>query len=108
MCAKQALICVMANRPLGSAGEASQTQVFFKILADFSTLCIVVATYSLQARNIAVTAEFFDSDAEGSIPLCRFYKKPGPPDTGLFCTRGHAAVLHHQEKPEFYEEVCQV
>jgi len=53
-----------------------------------------------------VVAEFRDSDSEGASPLCAFYKKPGPPGTGVFSTKGFAAVLHHQEKPEFYEEVC--
>nr|CAB3239439.1 dedicator of cytokinesis protein 9-like [Phallusia mammillata] len=57
-----------------------------------------------KARNIAVVAEFRDSDAEGAQPLRSFHKRPGPPGTGAFTTRVSAAVLHHHEKPEFYEE----
>ncbi|XP_076805731.1 dedicator of cytokinesis protein 9-like isoform X3 [Clavelina lepadiformis] len=57
-----------------------------------------------KARNIAVIAEFKDSDGEGSQPLRCFYKRPGPPGIEPYTSRVSAAVLHHHERPEFYEE----
>ncbi|XP_078488155.1 dedicator of cytokinesis protein 9-like isoform X4 [Ciona intestinalis] len=57
-----------------------------------------------KARNIAVVAEFRDSDAEGTKPLQSFYKPPGMAGVGPFTSHVSAAVLHHNEKPEFYEE----
>lgn len=85
----------------------------------------------LQARNIAVCIEFKDSDEEDAvslkvnsnvswkcfqiqdgtfllqeltlliIPQC-IYGRPGGP---LFTKNVFAAVLHHQQNPEFYDEV---
>ncbi|XP_077970747.1 dedicator of cytokinesis protein 9-like isoform X3 [Styela clava] len=54
-----------------------------------------------KARNIAVVIEFRESDAEGSTPLRSFYNRPG---SEVFAKRVSAAVLHHNETPEFYEE----
>lgn len=82
-----------------------------------------------QARNIAVCVEFKDSDEEEAVSLkvnsqifpasaCpkegpsnplsialipqRIYGRPGGP---LFTKNAFAAVLHHQQNPEFYDEV---
>ncbi|KAL1021694.1 hypothetical protein UPYG_G00016730 [Umbra pygmaea] len=55
-----------------------------------------------KARNIAVCIEFKDSDDEDSAPLKCIYGRPGGP---LFITRAFAAVLHHQQNPEFYDEM---
>ncbi|XP_073768449.1 dedicator of cytokinesis protein 9 isoform X8 [Danio rerio] len=54
-----------------------------------------------KARNIALCVEFRDSDEEDALPLKCIYGRPGGP---LFCKRAFAAVLHHQQNPEFYEE----
>lgn len=80
-----------------------------------------------QARNIAVCIEFRDSDEEDAlslkvnqgaswkcfcplslsqllaflVPQC-IYGRPGGP---LFTKNAFAAVLHHQQNPEFYDEV---
>lgn len=80
-----------------------------------------------QARNIAVCIEFRDSDEEDAVSLkvnqdasrkwfsplfllalltvlalqC-IYGRPGGP---LFTKNAFAAVLHHQQNPEFYDEV---
>ncbi|XP_051566435.1 dedicator of cytokinesis protein 9 [Myxocyprinus asiaticus] len=54
-----------------------------------------------KARNIALCVEFRDSDEEDALPLKCIYGRPGGP---LFCKRASAAVLHHQQNPEFYEE----
>ncbi|XP_041482459.1 dedicator of cytokinesis protein 9-like isoform X6 [Lytechinus variegatus] len=55
-----------------------------------------------KARNIAMHIEFRDSDDEGAQPLRCFYGRPGG---SLFTSAGSVAVLHHQQVPEFYEEV---
>ncbi|TRY94835.1 hypothetical protein DNTS_029910, partial [Danionella cerebrum] len=55
-----------------------------------------------KARNIAVCVQFKDSDEEGSGPLRCIYGKPGEP---LFTTSAFAAVLHHNQCPEFYDEI---
>ncbi|MEQ2211344.1 Dedicator of cytokinesis protein 11 [Xenoophorus captivus] len=55
-----------------------------------------------KARNIAVCMQFRDSDEEGSAPLKCIYGKPGD---SLFASSTHAAVLHHNQSPEFYAEV---
>uniref|UniRef100_A0A674EA37 Dedicator of cytokinesis 11 n=1 Tax=Salmo trutta TaxID=8032 RepID=A0A674EA37_SALTR len=55
-----------------------------------------------KARNVAVCVQFRDSDEEGAAPLKCIYGKPG--DT-LFTTSACAAVLHHNQNPEFYDEV---
>ncbi|KAA0723028.1 Dedicator of cytokinesis protein 11 [Triplophysa tibetana] len=53
------------------------------------------------ARNIAVCVQFKDSDEEVAGPLKCIYGKPGEP---LFTTSAFAAVLHHNQCPEFYDE----
>ncbi|KAG9277624.1 dedicator of cytokinesis protein 9-like [Astyanax mexicanus] len=55
-----------------------------------------------KARNIAVCVEFRDSDEEQAQPLKCIYGRPGGP---LFCRSAYAAVLHHQQNPEFYDEI---
>ncbi|XP_053329057.1 dedicator of cytokinesis protein 11 [Spea bombifrons] len=55
-----------------------------------------------KARNIAVSVEFRDSDEPDSQALKCIYGKPGGP---LFTTSAYAAVLHHNQSPEFYDEV---
>ncbi|XP_061089370.1 dedicator of cytokinesis protein 9-like isoform X1 [Conger conger] len=54
-----------------------------------------------KARNIAVCIEFKDSDEEEAQPLKCIYGRPGGP---LFMKNAFAAVLHHQQNPEFYDE----
>uniref|UniRef100_A0A8C6Q4W9 Dedicator of cytokinesis 11 n=1 Tax=Nothobranchius furzeri TaxID=105023 RepID=A0A8C6Q4W9_NOTFU len=55
-----------------------------------------------KARNIAVCVQFRDSDEDGAAPLQCIYGKPGD---SLFTSSAYAAVLHHNQSPEFYEEV---
>ncbi|XP_056611466.1 dedicator of cytokinesis protein 11 isoform X2 [Triplophysa dalaica] len=55
-----------------------------------------------KARNIAVCVQFKDSDEEVAGPLKCIYGKPGEP---LFTTSAFAAVLHHNQCPEFYDEI---
>ncbi|KAM6893914.1 dedicator of cytokinesis protein 9-like [Xenentodon cancila] len=55
-----------------------------------------------KARNIAVCIEFKDSDEDGAQPLKCIYSRPGRP---LFAKQAYAAVLHHQQNPEFYDEI---
>ncbi|XP_040599837.1 dedicator of cytokinesis protein 9 isoform X19 [Mesocricetus auratus] len=55
-----------------------------------------------KARNIAICIEFKDSDEEDSQPLKCIYGRPGGP---VFTRSALAAVLHHQQNPEFYDEV---
>ncbi|XP_056882297.1 dedicator of cytokinesis protein 11 isoform X2 [Takifugu flavidus] len=55
-----------------------------------------------KARNIAVCIQFRDSDEEGATPLRCIYGKPGD---SLFTSSAYAAVLHHNQSPEFYDEV---
>ncbi|KAL0970254.1 hypothetical protein UPYG_G00239490 [Umbra pygmaea] len=55
-----------------------------------------------KARNIAVCVQFKDSDEEGVAPLKCIYGKPGET---IFTTGASAAVLHHNQSPEFYDEV---
>ncbi|KAF7711080.1 dedicator of cytokinesis protein 9 isoform X8 [Silurus meridionalis] len=55
-----------------------------------------------KARNIAVCVEFRDSDEDDAKPLKCIYSRPGGP---LFSTHAYAAVLHHQQNPEFYDEI---
>uniref|UniRef100_H2Y9C6 Dedicator of cytokinesis protein 9 n=1 Tax=Ciona savignyi TaxID=51511 RepID=H2Y9C6_CIOSA len=57
-----------------------------------------------KARNIAVVAEFRDSDSDGSKALQSFYRAPGRPGNGPYSSLASAAVLHHVERPEFYDE----
>ncbi|XP_077597849.1 dedicator of cytokinesis protein 11 isoform X2 [Stigmatopora nigra] len=55
-----------------------------------------------KARNIAVCIQFRDSDEDGSASLKCIYGKPGD---SLFTSKVYAAVLHHNQSPEFYDEV---
>ncbi|XP_062853748.1 dedicator of cytokinesis protein 9 [Trichomycterus rosablanca] len=55
-----------------------------------------------KARNIAVCVMFKDSDEEDAQPLRCIYGHPGGP---LFTTHAYVAVLHHQQNPEFYDEI---
>ncbi|XP_061154329.1 dedicator of cytokinesis protein 9-like isoform X2 [Syngnathus typhle] len=55
-----------------------------------------------KARNIAVCIEFKDSDKEEAQPLRRIYGRSG---TSLFTKQAYAAVLHHHQNPEFYDEI---
>ncbi|KAK5876106.1 hypothetical protein CesoFtcFv8_027108 [Champsocephalus esox] len=55
-----------------------------------------------KARNIAVCFQFRDSDEEGATSLKCIYGKPGD---SLFTSSTYAAVLHHNQSPEFYDEV---
>ncbi|XP_072315013.1 dedicator of cytokinesis protein 11 isoform X2 [Eucyclogobius newberryi] len=55
-----------------------------------------------KARNIAVCIQFRDTDEEGATPLKCIYGKPGD---SLFTSSVYAAVLHHNQSPEFYDEV---
>ncbi|XP_036425770.1 dedicator of cytokinesis protein 9 isoform X5 [Colossoma macropomum] len=55
-----------------------------------------------KARNIAVCVEFRDSDEEDAQPLKCIYGRPGGP---LFSRQAYAAVLHHQQNPEFCDEI---
>ncbi|XP_048174527.1 dedicator of cytokinesis protein 11 isoform X2 [Corvus hawaiiensis] len=55
-----------------------------------------------KARNIAVCLEFRDSDEVDAKPLKCIYGKPGGP---LLTTNAYAAVLHHNQSPEFYDEI---
>ncbi|XP_074520401.1 dedicator of cytokinesis protein 9 isoform X5 [Halichoeres trimaculatus] len=55
-----------------------------------------------KARNIAVCIEFKDSDEDDAPALKCIYGRPGGP---LFTKHAYAAVLHHQQNPEFYDEI---
>ncbi|XP_046904810.1 LOW QUALITY PROTEIN: dedicator of cytokinesis protein 11 [Hypomesus transpacificus] len=55
-----------------------------------------------KARNIAVCIQFRDSDEEGAAPLKCIYGKPGE---SMFTSSAYATVLHHNQCPEFYDEV---
>uniref|UniRef100_A0A5F9CSH6 Dedicator of cytokinesis 9 n=1 Tax=Oryctolagus cuniculus TaxID=9986 RepID=A0A5F9CSH6_RABIT len=55
-----------------------------------------------KARNIAICIEFKESDEEDSLPLKCIYGRPGGP---VFTRSAFAAVLHHQQNPEFYDEI---
>lgn len=55
-----------------------------------------------KARNVAVCIQFRDSDEDGTIPLKCIYGKPGD---SLFTSSSYAAVLHHNQSPEFYDEI---
>uniref|UniRef100_A0A8C5HF45 Dedicator of cytokinesis protein 9-like n=1 Tax=Gouania willdenowi TaxID=441366 RepID=A0A8C5HF45_GOUWI len=57
---------------------------------------------SVQARNIAVCIEFKDSDEDDAQSLKCIYGRPGG---ALFTKHAYAAVLHHQQNPEFYDEI---
>ncbi|CAN9498341.1 unnamed protein product [Ophioblennius macclurei] len=55
-----------------------------------------------KARNIAVRIEFKDTDEDDAQPLKCIYGRPGG---SLFTEQAYAAVLHHQQNPEFYDEI---
>nr|XP_033803485.1 dedicator of cytokinesis protein 9 isoform X4 [Geotrypetes seraphini] len=55
-----------------------------------------------KARNIAISVEIRDSDEEDSQPLKCIYGRPGGP---IFVRNAVATVLHHQQNPEFYDEI---
>ncbi|XP_073470520.1 dedicator of cytokinesis protein 9 isoform X9 [Aquarana catesbeiana] len=55
-----------------------------------------------KARNIAISIEFRDSDDEDAQPLMCIYSRPGCP---VFVKNALACVLHHQQNPEFYDEI---
>ncbi|XP_062850163.1 dedicator of cytokinesis protein 11 [Trichomycterus rosablanca] len=55
-----------------------------------------------KARNIAVSVQFRDTDEEGAGPLKCIYGKPGE---SLLTSSAFAAVLHHNQSPEFYDEI---
>lgn len=55
-----------------------------------------------KARNIAICIEFKDSDEEDAQPLKCIYGRPGGP---VFTRSALAAVLHHHQIPEFYDEI---
>ncbi|XP_075999831.1 dedicator of cytokinesis protein 11 isoform X2 [Genypterus blacodes] len=55
-----------------------------------------------KARNIAVCVQFRDSDEDSVTPLKCIYGKPGE---SPFTNSTYAAVLHHNQSPEFYDEI---
>lgn len=55
-----------------------------------------------KARNIAVKIEFRDVDEPDAPALKCIYGKPGGP---VFTTYAYAVVLHHNQSPEFYDEI---
>ncbi|XP_018085480.1 dedicator of cytokinesis protein 11 isoform X2 [Xenopus laevis] len=55
-----------------------------------------------KARNIAVLIEFRDSDEPDCQALKCIYGKPGGP---VFSRNAYAVVLHHNQSPEFYDEI---
>ncbi|KAM9320684.1 dedicator of cytokinesis protein 9 isoform 1-T1 [Gastrophryne carolinensis] len=55
-----------------------------------------------KARNIAVSVEFRDSDDEEAQSLRCIYGRPGGP---IYVKNALASVLHHQQNPEFYDEI---
>ncbi|KAE8584717.1 hypothetical protein XENTR_v10021082 [Xenopus tropicalis] len=55
-----------------------------------------------KARNIAVLIEFRDSDEPDCQALKCIYGKPGVP---VFTRNAYAVVLHHNQSPEFYDEI---
>ncbi|XP_022671033.1 dedicator of cytokinesis protein 9-like isoform X3 [Varroa destructor] len=55
-----------------------------------------------KARNLACCVELRDSDSEGATALRCVYGRPGEP---LFTSRAYTAVTHHNQNPDFYEEV---
>ncbi|XP_030430457.1 dedicator of cytokinesis protein 11 isoform X4 [Gopherus evgoodei] len=55
-----------------------------------------------KARNIVVCMEFKDSDEADAQALKCIYGKPGGP---LLTANACAIVLHHNQSPEFYDEI---
>ncbi|KAJ8031225.1 Dedicator of cytokinesis protein 9 [Holothuria leucospilota] len=58
-------------------------------------------TYA-KARNIAIVVQFKDSDDEDAHPLKCIYGRPGG---NSMEHQASVSVLHHQQTPEFYEEI---
>ncbi|KAK7797175.1 hypothetical protein U0070_014372, partial [Myodes glareolus] len=55
-----------------------------------------------KARNIAVCVEFRDSDDSDASALKCIYGKPAG---SVFTTNAYAVVSHHNQNPEFYDEI---
>uniref|UniRef100_H0XC84 Dedicator of cytokinesis 11 n=1 Tax=Otolemur garnettii TaxID=30611 RepID=H0XC84_OTOGA len=55
-----------------------------------------------KARNIAVCVEFRDSDDSDAGALKCIYGKPAG---SIFTTNAYAVVSHHNQNPEFYDEI---
>ncbi|KAF3812580.1 hypothetical protein GH733_019382, partial [Mirounga leonina] len=55
-----------------------------------------------KARNIAVCVEFRDSDESDASALKCIYGKPAG---SVFTTNAYAVVSHHNQNPEFYDEI---
>ncbi|XP_048192271.1 dedicator of cytokinesis protein 11 isoform X2 [Perognathus longimembris pacificus] len=55
-----------------------------------------------KARNIAVCVEFRDSDESDACSQKCIYGKPQGP---VFTTKAYAVVSHHNQNPEFYDEI---
>uniref|UniRef100_A0A7M4EKB8 Dedicator of cytokinesis 11 n=1 Tax=Crocodylus porosus TaxID=8502 RepID=A0A7M4EKB8_CROPO len=55
-----------------------------------------------KARNIAICIEFRDSDEADARALKCIYGKPGGQ---LLTASAYAIVLHHNQSPEFYDEI---
>ncbi|XP_074057352.1 dedicator of cytokinesis protein 11 isoform X2 [Macrotis lagotis] len=55
-----------------------------------------------KARNIAVCVEFRDSDESDAQALKCIYGKPAGP---VFVSNAFAIVSHHNQNPEFYDEI---
>ncbi|CAM5141164.1 unnamed protein product [Eretmochelys imbricata] len=55
-----------------------------------------------KARNIVVCMEFKDSDEADAQALKCIYGKPGGP---VLTANAYAIVLHHNQSPEFYDEI---
>ncbi|XP_042829681.1 dedicator of cytokinesis protein 11 isoform X4 [Panthera tigris] len=55
-----------------------------------------------KARNIAVCVEFRDSDESDAHALKCIYGKPAG---SVFTTNAYAVVSHHNQNPEFYDEI---
>uniref|UniRef100_A0A0P6IZW0 Dedicator of cytokinesis protein 11 n=1 Tax=Heterocephalus glaber TaxID=10181 RepID=A0A0P6IZW0_HETGA len=55
-----------------------------------------------KARNIAVCVEFRDSDESDACALKCIYGKPAG---SVFTTNAYAVVSHHNQNPEFYDEI---
>ncbi|XP_045326933.1 dedicator of cytokinesis protein 11 isoform X5 [Leopardus geoffroyi] len=55
-----------------------------------------------KARNIAVCVQFRDSDESDAHALKCIYGKPAG---SVFTTNAYAVVSHHNQNPEFYDEI---
>uniref|UniRef100_A0A8I3WEU7 Dedicator of cytokinesis 11 n=1 Tax=Callithrix jacchus TaxID=9483 RepID=A0A8I3WEU7_CALJA len=63
----------------------------------YKTICI-----KHLPRNIAVCVEFRDSDESDTSALKCIYGKPAG---SVFTTNAYAVVSHHNQNPEFYDEI---